>query len=386
MHSWSLPVATAQIPITTGEIVLGAEQFELYLPLLEGKRVAVVGNQTTQIKGTHLVDTLLQLNVNVVKVFSPEHGFRGNADAGEKVKDGKDPATGLTVTSLYGNHKKPTPDDLKDVDVVVFDIQDVGTRFYTYISTMHYVMEAVAENEKTLIVLDRPNPNGFYVDGPILEEEHSSFIGMHPIPVVHGLTIGELANMINGEGWLKEGLQCPLTVIPCLNYTHQSRYSLPVAPSPNLPNMNAIYLYPSLCFFEGTVVSVGRGTAMPFQIYGHPAIEDRYFSFIPKSGPGAKKPKLEGEICHGINLGVYAITMAKYYGGININWIVKTYNASPDKANFFKSNGYIHLLAGTDDFKKQIIAGATAEEIKATWQDGISAFKLQREPYLLYPE
>ena len=368
------------------DIIVGAARFDQYLPSLQGKSVAVVGNQTTMVGNTHLVDTLLSLEVNVVKVFSPEHGFRGTADAGEKVSDGKDEKTGLPLVSLYGKHKKPTADDLADVDVIIFDIQDVGARFYTYISTMHYVMEAAAEHGKQVLILDRPNPNGFYVDGPVLDSEFKSFVGMHAIPVVHGLTVGELAMMINGEGWLEGDLVCDVQVVKCEGYTHDSRYRLPVKPSPNLPNMEAIYLYPSLCFFEGTVVSVGRGTGFPFQVFGHPNFPEGDFAFVPESGPGAKHPKLEGETCHGKDLRLVGATTAMNHGRLRIDWLLAMYQYAPSKSSYFKSNGFVNLLAGTDDLKKQVLAEKSEAEIRASWEPALSEYKTKRKSYLLYED
>ena len=287
-------------------IQVGAEQTQKYLPLLKNKRIALVANQSSLINSTHLVDSLLALNINLVKIFSPEHGFRGNADAGEVVSDNIDGKTGIPVISMYGKNKKPQSENLKDVDIMVFDLQDVGVRFYTYISSLHYVMEACAGNNIPLIVLDRPNPNGFYIDGPVLEKEFTSFIGMHPVPIVYGMTIGEYAKMINGEKWLKNEVKCDLTVIKCENYTHNSLYKLPVKPSPNLPDITSVYLYPSLCLFEGTIMSVGRGTKFPFHCYGHPDFKIASFKFKPVSIPGAAKhPKYEGKTCNGINVSDY---------------------------------------------------------------------------------
>ncbi|MCB0376416.1 MAG: DUF1343 domain-containing protein, partial [Sinomicrobium sp.] len=300
-------------------VVTGAGATEAYLPLLRGKKTGVVANQTSIIgAGTHLVDSLLALGVTVTKVFAPEHGFRGTADAGERIQDGTDPNTGLPVISLYGNNKKPTKAQLTGLDIVVFDIQDVGARFYTYISTLDYVMEACAEAGVPVMVLDRPNPNGHYVDGPVLEPEYRSFVGMHPVPVVHGMTIGEYAKMINGEGWLADGKQCELIVIPIKNYDHNTAYSLPVKPSPNLPNDKAVNLYPSLCFFEGTNVSVGRGTDMQFQVYGSPFLPERGFRFVPEPNEGAKKPPYQGTICYGEDL-----RNAARLNRISLQWLIK---------------------------------------------------------------
>lgn len=368
------------------DVLMGAEQTQVYLPLLEGKNVAVVANQTSMIDDTHLVDSLLSLGVKVKKVFSPEHGFRGKADAGEEVKDGADPKTGLTVVSLYGNNKKPKPADLKDIDVVVFDIQDVGARFYTYISTMAYVMEACAENVKEVVILDRPNPHGFYVDGPILDKKQKSFVGMHQVPVIHGMTIGEYAKMINEEGWLKNGVRCALEVVKCENYTHHDFYQLPIKPSPNLPNMTAIYLYPSLCFFEGTVISVGRGTDKPFQIFGNPLLPNDDFEFIPLSTEGAKNPKLKGEKCNGIDLSIIGTDLIKSQKHIHLEWLLYTYENYPKKDTFFLANNFFNLLAGNTILMEQIKSKTSIEEIRKGWQPGLSDFKAIRKKYLLYED
>ncbi|MTI23376.1 exo-beta-N-acetylmuramidase NamZ family protein, partial [Fulvivirga kasyanovii] len=302
-------------------ITPGAYQTGDYLSLIKDKKVALVVNQTSMVGTSHLVDTLLSLRVNLKKVFAPEHGFRGDADAGETVKSGVDVKTNLPIVSLYGDNKKPTASQLVDVDVIIFDIQDVGTRFYTYISTMHYMMEACAENNKLMIILDRPNPNGMYVDGPVLKPAYQSFVGMHPIPVLHGLTVGELAKMINGEGWLKNKIQCDITVIPVKNYSHKNHYSLPVKPSPNLPNDLSIKMYPSLCLFEGTVISVGRGTYKPFQQIGHPDFKDMPHSFTPKSIEGmAKNPRYEGQQCHGIDF-----SQVDFNGGFSLTYLIDFY-------------------------------------------------------------
>jgi len=364
-------------------LVLGIEQTDVYLPLLKDKKIGVVGNQTsvfsTEKENIHLVDSLLSLKVNISKVFSPEHGFRGTASAGESVDSEIDKKTGLPIISLYGNHKKPTAEDLENVDLLLFDLQDVGLRFYTYISTLHYVMEAAAENDIPVLVLDRPNPNGHYVDGPIMEKEHQSFVGMHPIPVVHGLTIGEYAKMINGEKWLKNEIQADLKVIKMDNYVRGQTYSLPVKPSPNLPNDKSINLYSSLCFFEGTTVNAGRGTDLPFQIFGSPELDTDYFeySYTPKANEGAKNPKHEGEVCYGKNL-----QFSAYLEEINLEWLIEAYQHTADQEKFFIP--FFEKLAGTSTLRKQIEAGKTAEEIKATWQKGLEEFQQKRKPYLLY--
>ncbi|MBL7560472.1 DUF1343 domain-containing protein [Olleya sp. YSTF-M6] len=364
-------------------IIVGANQTKAYLPLLKDKRVGVVANQTSVVfkkeTYTHLVDSLLDLNVTVKKVFAPEHGFRGQADAGEVVKDGIDTKTGLPIVSLYGKNKKPSVAQLKDIDIIIFDIQDVGARFYTYISSLHYVMEACAEQNKTLIVLDRPNPNGHYIDGPILEKEHTSFVGMHPIPVVHGLTIGEYAQMINGEHWLKNKVTCMLEVITIKNYNRQMTYDLPIKPSPNLPNAQAINLYPSLCFFEGTNVSAGRGTDLQFQVYGSPFLPQTSYSFTPKSNAGAKYPKHENKICHGYNL-----SGNKPLSKLNLSYLINAYNSTNDKGAFFIKNGFFTKLAGTKKLQEQIEAGWSEDKIKATWTSGLNDFMTKRKPYLLY--
>jgi uncharacterized protein YbbC (DUF1343 family) len=371
--------AQQQKPEQEKKLVLGAEQVKSYKALLFNKKVALVVNQTSMVGDKHLVDVMLENDIEVKKVFAPEHGFRGQADAGEKVESGKDPKTGLPIVSLYGKNKKPTAEQLADVDVVIFDIQDVGVRFYTYISTMHYVMEACAENNKHLIVLDRPNPNGDYIDGPVLEEEHRSFVGMHPIPIVHGLTVGELAGMINGEGWLEGGLKCELSVIRMENYTHHTPYELPVKPSPNLPNQQSIRLYPSLALFEGTSISVGRGTYMPFQVVGYPDKRFGEFSFMPESIEGmAKYPKHEGKTCYGVDL--RNITPPAF----TLRYLLDFYRMSDFKEEFF--NNFFEKLAGTSELRDQIKAGFDEQEIRLSWQEDLTKYKEMRKVYLLYPE
>jgi uncharacterized protein YbbC (DUF1343 family) len=367
-------------------VQVGASRIDQYLPLLEGKKVGIVGNQSSMIVETHLVDTLLKLDVSIAKVFSPEHGFRGTADAGEHVDNEYDQTTGLPIISLYGKNRKPKAEQLKGLDVLVFDIQDVGVRFYTYISTLHYVMEAAAENDIPLIVLDRPNPNGHYVDGPVLKEGFDSFVGMHQVPVVHGMTVGEYAQMINGEGWLKNGLPCELTVIPCKGWDHASFYELPIAPSPNLPNMTSVYLYPQLCFFEGTVVSIGRGTDYPFQVIGHPDFEETEFSFIPTPNQGASHPKLEGETCFGVDLHDEEIRELRKNDQLDLSYLIEFYQTLEMGDDFFLSNNFINLLAGTDELKRQLLAGNSMDEIRASWQTDLTAFMELRKKYLLYPE
>ena len=376
-------------PVCSGqkEIRPGAERTEMYLPLLKDKKIGIVANQTSLIGAPHLVDSINSLGSDITliwNVFSPEHGFRGEAEYGETVEDGVDLKTGLPVISLYGRNRKPAAGDLGELDLVLFDIQDVGVRFYTYISTLFYVMQACAENGIELLVLDRPNPNGFYVDGPVLEPEFSSFVGMHEVPVVYGMTIGEYSKMINGEGWLGGGLTCSLTVIPCENYTHHSSYILPVPPSPNLPNMNSIYLYPSTCFFEGTVVSEGRGTDAPFEVFGHPDLPGMDYSFTPVSQPGkATHPKHEGILCYGTDLR-FLRDSTERSPRLNLSWLIKAYRAFPDKDNFFIP--YFENLAGTAKLRRQIIDGLTEQEIRATWQDDLEAFKQVRQKYLIYLE
>lgn len=365
-------------------IKVAAELTGKWLPLLEGKRVTVVTNQTGMIGKTHLVDSLRSLKVNVVKVFAPEHGFRGEADAGAHVKDEKDTRTGLPIVSLYGNNKKPSAAQLENVDVLLFDIQDVGVRFYTYISTLHYVMEAAAEAGKKVIVLDRPNPNGFYVDGPVLKMTHTSFVGMHPVPLVHGMTIGEYARMINEEGWLKNGIKCDLAVIACEGYDHDRYYELPVRPSPNLPNMSSIYLYPSLGLFEGTIVSVGRGTDLPFQCIGYPGNPIGNYKFTPKSMPGAKDPPHKNVECTGIDLREYGEIQSRLDRKIELNWLIGLYREAPDKNVFF--NNFFDKLAGGTDLRERVIKGEEPEEIRASWQAELNAFKKIRAKYLLYED
>jgi len=372
----------------TKPIVVGAERFDQYLEKLKGKNVGMVVNQTSLVgapyKETHLVDSLLKLKISVKKILTPEHGFRGTADAGEKVKSGIDEKTGLPLVSLYGNNKKPTLENLNDLDVLVFDIQDVGARFYTYISTLHFVMEACAENDKELIVLDRPNPNGFYIDGPVLDTAYRSFVGMHPVPVVHGMTIGEYAKMLNGEKWLKNGAQCKLTVIACENYDHSMLYKVRVKPSPNLPNMTAMYLYPSLCFFEGTPVSVGRGTDKPFQIIGHPDFAAGTFTFTPKSMEGAKEPPLKDVQCKGIDLSTLQRDYFLKRKSLNLEWLIEFYQKFPNKEKFFTP--FFTKLTGTTELQKQIEQGKSEDEIRASWMLELEQFKNVRMKYLLYAD
>ncbi|MCD8528810.1 MAG: DUF1343 domain-containing protein [Chitinophagales bacterium] len=369
------------------DIEVGADVILQDLKLLANKNIALVVNQTSETKEGHLVDALLNKGISVNKIFAPEHGFRGTADAGESVKNGIDVKTGLPIISLYGNHKKPTSEDLKGIDYVIFDIQDVGARFYTYISTLHYVMEACAENNIPLMVLDRPNPNGHIVDGNVLDMKHTSFVGMHPIPILHGMTIGEYAQMIKGEQWLKNGLQCDLTVINMENYDHNKAYSLPIKPSPNLPDDRAIACYPSTCFFEGTVISEGRGTDFPFQVFGAPELDKSLctYSFTPKSKEGAKYPKFENKVCYGFSIANPENDFPNEKG-VNLNYLIMVYNLYPNKENFFLKNGFFDLLAGGTQLREAIIAGKTEEEIKESWQDELNNFKTIRKKYLLYPD
>lgn len=372
-------------------IITGAEQTEKYIPYLKGKRVAVLANPTTIIGPRHLVDSLLSIGINIVKAFGPEHGFRGNASAGVKVADEKDPTTGVKVISLYGPKRKPTKDDLADVDIMIFDIQDVGCRFYTYINVLSHIMEACAENNKELLILDRPNPNGYLVDGPILDMKYKSGIGMFSIPIAHGMTIAEFAQMINGEGWLPGKMICRLKIIPVANYTHDMLYTLPVKPSPNLNTQQSIMLYPSTCLFEGTILNHGRGTYFPFTVMGSPLLKDKYsFSYTPVSIPGMSETPLHmNQVCYGLDLRNYDISELRKSKRINIQWMIDLYNAYPDKEKFFdrsysKEMGDINKLAGVSSFKEQVIAGKSVKEIQDSWEPGLSQYKAMRKKYLLY--
>lgn len=370
---------THQNTVLPPRVQIGAEQLDLFVPALKSKKIALVVNNTSLVGNTHLVDTLKRLGINIVRIFGPEHGFRGSAADGEHVNDSIDAKTGIAVISLHGKNRKPLPEQLTDVDIVIFDIQDVGARFYTYISTMHYVMEACAENQKEMIVLDRPNPNGSYVDGPMREPEFKYFLAMHPIPIVHGLTVGELAHMINGEGWLEGGRKCSLKVIPLKNWKHDDDYSLPVKPSPNLPNDQAIRLYPSLCLFEQTVISVGRGTTMQFQVLGNPELKDMRFQFTPVSMKGiSTTPPHENKLCYGEDL-----RNIKPERKLDLSYLLKYYNLYPDKEKFFLN--YFDNLAGTKTLRQQIKAGLTEEQIRASWQQGLLGYRGMRKKYLLYP-
>ena len=354
----------------------------VYLPKLQGKKIGVVAHQASVFKESgkqkHLVDLLLENKINLVGVFAPEHGFRGTADAGEKVADGKDPKTQLPIFSLYGKNRKPAATQLKGIDLMLFDLQDVGVRFFTYLSTLHHVMEACAEQGIPLIVLDRPNPNTHYIDGPVLNLKHQSFVGMHPVPIVYGMTIGEYAKMINGEGWLKGGISCKLDVIPIQNYTHNTAYKLPIRPSPNLPNAQAVALYPSLCLLEPTVVSVGRGTNQQFQIYGHPSFTKYQFSFTPQPNFGSKNPKHKGEVCYGKDL-----TQIEKPKRIELQWLLDAYSNFPDKDTFFLKG--FERISGVSNLKKQLIKGTPETEIRKSWSEELNKFKMLRNKYLIYP-
>jgi len=359
------------------QIKTGAEQIDKYISLLKCKKIGVVANQTSVIGKTHLIDSLISLGIEITKIYSPEHGFRGNADAGEAVGSNIDKKTGISVLSLYGDHKKPQKSDLDGVDLIVFDIQDVGVRFYTYISTMHYVMEACAENNIPIIILDRPNPNGFYVDGPVLNTKFKSFVGMHAVPLVHGMTIGEYAQMIDGERWLNNKIKCNLKIITCENYTHQLKYNLPVNPSPNLATMNAIYLYPSLGLFEGTAISVARGTYFPFEAIGHPDFTGLSFSFTPKSIEGkSKNPPYLNKACFGYDLRSDSIVI------FTLKWVIDCYHQFPNKEKYF--NLFFSKLIGNDQIALQIKKGMTEDQIRKTWEKDLKIFKNIRKKYLLY--
>jgi uncharacterized protein YbbC (DUF1343 family) len=390
--------AWGQRPDPSAKTLTGAEQMDRYLPLLEGKSVAIFANQTSVVGKSHLVDTLLKRGVRIRAIFSPEHGFRGDADAGEHVNSQNDPATGIPIISLYGSKNKPSAADLEGVDILLFDIQDVGVRFYTYISSLQKYLESAIEHHLPLIILDRPDPNGFYVDGPVLDPKYRSFVGMQPIPVVYGMTIGEYARMLAGEKWLDSSSNLSLSstpqhidgfrliVIPCRNYTHKSRYTLPVKPSPNLPNSQSIYLYPSLCLFEGTPVSLGRGTGKAFQQFGHPSFPKELYSFTPESVPGARTPPLLGQVCYGYDLS--RIDVGKETGNRwSLKWLLDAYGLYPDKDHFFSGNGSgFDRLAGTDVLRRQIREGMTEKEIRKSWEPALSHFKKIRKKYLLYAD
>lgn len=377
-----LPMLLQSCSVTENEIIPAAGRFAEYEHLIKDKKIGLVGNHTSLVGNVHLVDTLLTRGAAIIKIFGPEHGFWGVGNAGSKILDEKHPVHEIKIISLYGDNRKPGDDDMKGLEVMIFDVQDVGTRFYTYISTLQYVMEACAEKNIGLIVLDRPNPNGFYVDGPVLDTAFRSFVGLTPIPVVHGMTVGEYAMMLNGEGWLTGGLKCDLNVVKCENYTHDSYYKLPVKPSPNLPDMNSIYLYPTTCFFEGTVLSCGRGTDTPFQLFGHPDMPDRGFSFIPAPNEGSSNPRFNGEECFGVDLRDAMSEGLVPLPHMQLHWLIDAYNDYPDKEHFFTS--YFTLLAGNETLQKQIMSGMSENEIRVSWQDDLSEFRAIREKYLLY--
>ncbi len=365
--------------------VPGAWAMADYLPLLSGKRVALVVNHTSLVGSTHLADTLHAVGVDIRVIFAPEHGFRGRAGAGEHVNDTIDRKTGIAVKSLYGKKKKPVPADLDSIDIVIFDIQDIGVRFYTYIHTLYYVEEACAQNNKQLMVLDRPNPNGHYMDGPILDPAYKSFLGITPLPIVHGCTVGELAKMNQGEYWIQEADSLMLTVIPCSNYNHQTQYAPPVKPSPNMPDYRSVLLYPGICLFEGTKVSVGRGTALPFQWFGYPDFPAGDTTFIPEPNEGASAPLHQGKVCNGFNLSDIPIDSLYAHAQLDLEWLLYFYKKSPQKDDFFLKNGFFELLTGTRSLRNQIEEGMTEKEIRAAWQPGLERYAAMRRKYLLYP-
>ncbi len=363
----------------------GAARFDQYIQKLQCKKVGVVANHSSMVGNSHLIDTLLSVGIDIKRIFSPEHGFRGDADAGAEVNSGIDPKTMIPVVSLYGKKKKPQPFDLREIDIIIFDLQDVGVRFYTYISTLTYMMEACAENNIPLIVLDRPNPNGFYIDGPVLKKGFESFVGLHPVPVVYALTIGEYGLMVNGEGWLKDSLYCSYSVVPLEGYERHMICKLPIKPSPNLPDWKSVYLYPSLCFFEGTIMSVGRGTDLPFQIFGHPDFYIGSFVFEPRSIPGASlNPPYSGNVCYGQLVSGYADNYENNPAQINLNWLLESYKILSTKHRFF--NNYFNTLAGNDELKNQIEKGLSANQIRKNWENDINAYKTIRGKYLIYPD
>ncbi|MEY2917392.1 MAG: hypothetical protein RIS73_1106 [Bacteroidota bacterium] len=397
------PGVKSEIDNLKSKITPGAARVEVYLPYLKGRSVAVFANQTSLVSGTHLVDTLISRGIKIVKIFGPEHGFRGIADAGEHVGDVKDKKTGIPVISLYGDHKKPTAADFKDVDILIFDIQDVGVRFYTYISSLQYYLEAALENHKPLLILDRPNPNGFYVDGPVLDMKFKSFIGMQPVPIVYGMTIGEYALMLAGENMssaaanainaynitTKPTADTPfhVTVIKCKNYDHTSKYILPVMPSPNLKTMQSIYLYPSTCFFEGTVLSEGRGTDYPFQIFGHPSLPKNLYSFTPNPNAGAKSSKCFNQLCYGWNVsGSNEEILKKVNNKIQLKYFIEAYKLFPGKDSFFLKNNFINKLTGNEELQQQIKSGVAETVIRKSWEPKLNAFKVVRKKYLLYKD
>ncbi|MGB8190559.1 MAG: DUF1343 domain-containing protein [Chitinophagaceae bacterium] len=398
----SKPLTTVYAePAAKEPVQSGAERLEKYLPLIKGKNVAIFANQTSMVGKSHLVDTLSKLGINIKVIFGPEHGFRGTADAGEKIESTTDPKSGAPVVSLYGKKRKPSAEDLKDVDIMLFDIQDVGVRFYTYISSLEEYMESAIDHKKVLIVLDRPNPNGFYVDGPVLEPAFRSFIGMQPVPIVYGMTIGEYAKMLVGEKWFRDSAinaragDLKLIVIPCANYTHETLYELPVKPSPNLPEIQSIYWYPSTCFFEGTVLSEGRGTDKPFQVFGHPSLPDTLHKFTPTSREGAKSPKLMDQACYGWNLAnTKEEILAKTFKRIQLKYLLNAYKMFPDKSKFFLTSKtdptpgdyFFNKLAGNATLMQQIIEGKTESDIRKSWEPGLRKFKVIRKRYLIYAD
>ncbi|HRY33440.1 MAG TPA: DUF1343 domain-containing protein [Bacteroidales bacterium] len=371
--------------VTDSEVKVGASRFDQYLPLIRGRKVALMANHTTLVGRQHLADTLRALGTDIRLIFSPEHGFRGSGEAGEAIADEKDPKTGIQIISLYGNKLKPSPAHLKGIDLVIFDLQDVGVRFYTYASSMQYLMEACADAGIPLLILDRPNPNGYFIDGPVLDPGYASFVGLNPVPIVHGLTLGEYALMIQGEGWLKKGRNCSLKVIPVHNYRHDYLYQIPVAPSPNLPNMAAVYLYPSLGLFEGTAISVGRGTSKPFQVIGFPGLKDGSVTFTPVAMPGfSMNPPYLDQLCHGFDLKEFSENFVKDSGRLFLYWLTELYRDFPDKKAFF--NDYFDTLAGGSGLRKQIKEGLQEEDIRRSWSDDLLKYKKLRKKYLLYPD
>lgn len=374
-------------------ILPGASQIDQYMRLVQDKSVALFANQTSIVGTEHVVDFLTEKGVRIKKIFAPEHGFRGTSDAGDQITNSKDPKTGIPVISLYGKKNKPSADDLRNIDVMVFDIQDIGTRFYTYISSLQYYMEAAIENNIPLVILDRPNPNGFYVDGPVLDMKFKSFVGMQPVPVVYGMTIGEYADMLLGEKWLDSTVSAEdyatadIKVVTCAGYTHKSHYTLPVKPSPNLPDMVSIYLYPSTCFFEGTALSEGRGTDKAFQIFGHPLLPKNLTRFTPRSREGATRPKFLNQLCYGWDLsGTPASALKKINNRVQLKWLLEAYRLFPEKNKFFLSNNYFNLLAGNATLMQQIKEGKTEAAIRKSWQPELEKFKKIRKKYLLYPD
>lgn len=367
------------------DVIIGAGRFDLYLEKIANKKVGLVVNHTSLVGNSHLVDTLLSKGTKITSIYAPEHGYKGTVERGKTVATYKDTLTGITVYSIYGKRKKPTPQDLKEVELMLFDMQDVGVRFFTYISTLHYIMEACAENDIPLLVLDRPNPLGYYVDGPVLNPAFKSFIGMHPIPIVHGMTIGEYAQMINGEEWLSKGVKCKLEVVKAGNYTHRTMYQVPVRPSPNLPDMKSVYLYPSICLFEGTKVNEGRGTEKPFQQFGTPSFTPQKHSFIPTSIPGLSlHPKYEGQVCYGYDLSEMEISKLQQIRQVGLTYLLEFYKKAKEKDVFFEKS--FDLLAGSDELRKQIVAGKPEKEIRDSWQKGLKDFHVKRKKYLLYEE